>query len=98
MKTFQSKPFQTKTMTVRDVILQLQKIDPDALMIVDQWMSDDIRNVSEDLADLTEEQCRIVMAYMDKHYSTENGINNEVIISAVDECIEQKLFEVEPKY
>ncbi len=98
MKTFQSKPFQTKTMTVRDVISQLQKIDPDALMIVDQWMSDDIRNVSEDLADLTEEQCRIVMAYMDKHYSTENGINNEVIISAVDECIEQKLFEVEPKY
>ena len=87
------KPFPNKSMTVGDIIKQLQQFDPNELMIADQWMVEDIKNVSEELENLTDEQCRIVMAYMYEHYSTENGINNEVILSAIDECISQKLID-----
>lgn len=83
----------TKSMTVADIIKKLQNLDPNDLMVGDLWMVGDIKNVSEELENLTDDQCRIVMAFIEENYSTEAGINNEVILSAVDDCIAQKLID-----
>lgn len=83
----------TKSMTVADIIKKLQNLDPNDLMVGDLWMVGDIKNVAEELENLTDDQCRIVMAYIEENYSTEAGINNEVILSAVDDCIAQKLID-----
>lgn len=89
------KAFEHKSMTVGDLIAKLESTyqDKNAVIVADLWDADDIRESGEHLENLSDEQCRVVMAYIEENYSTENGINHDTINDAVDECIEQELIE-----
>ena len=81
--------------TVQELIEHLQTLPVDDFVIADIWRTEDIRSAGEHLEKLTDEQCKTVMAYMHKEYSTEQGYNNSIINDSVDECIDQGLIEYE---
>lgn len=87
------KAYENKSMTVADLIQQLETMYPNKNMVIvaDMWDEDDIRDVARDMnIGLDREECRIVAAYIDNSDS-EQGLSDNRIISAINAVIAEGL-------